>query len=280
MVSRTYQDIHVYETFAAQEYGSYLKLLVSTMVDNCPNLSVRSVTTDTTSKYDVTLKWSATDTILLRIYNNSDNVYTQWVYASSGKAFKNSSASYVCYLNTLQVDGVTQYVADAYVTISQIGDFLNTVAVYTTADKGYFCINFNWAYSTEMSKKVFFVECSVGTSSNKPSYSHLTMPTSAVLYGDNTLYSSNISGSIQDVGYFPNTSNYYLRPLYNYGYLNVVNLSLGNLIWGGLYDLYMLCAKGGSAVSTNVDGYYTVNDETYMGCSTVLYIPEPSIYLK
>lgn len=280
MVTRTYQDIHVYKVMSSAAYGTYLKLLVSAMVDNCPDLSVYSVTTDTEYTYDVTLEWSAINTVLLRIYNSSDTVYAAWVYASSGNTVRGSSSSYICSFTNLSVDGATQYVADAHVTVSQIGDFLNTVAVYTAHQNGYFYINFNWAYSTALNKNVFFVDCVVGKNSAKPSYSHISLPNRAVLAGDNTLYSTNISGVISDVGYFPNNSNYYLRPIANYGYLNTVNLSLGNLIWGGMYDLYVLYAKSGEAVPITVDGYYTVNDETYRGCGTALYIPEPSIYLK
>lgn len=280
MVTRTYQDIHVQEMLTSAEHGTYLKLLVSALVDNCPDLSVHSVATDTISTYDVTLKWAATDTVLLRIYNSSDTVYVIWVYASSGNAVRHASSSYVCSFSTLQVDGATQYVIDAYVTISQIGNFLSTVAVYTAHQSGYFYINFNWAYSTALGKNVFFLDCGVGRSYSKPTYSAIGMSNYTILDSDNTLYSSEISGYTSDVGYFPNTSSYYLRPVYNYGLLKTVNLSLGNLIWGGLYDLYVLHSKGGGSVPVTVDGYYTVNDEIYRGCGTILYIPEQSIYLK
>ena len=267
--------------FTGTHYGSYLKLLVTAIVDNCPNLSVYSVASDTTSKYDVTLKWSASDTVLLKIYNSSETMYVQWVYASSGTIVKGTSSSSTITFGSLAIDGVTQYVADAYVTVSQIGDFLNTVAIYGNNQSSYLYINFNWARSTALNKKVFFLDVNTGRGYTKPTYSQVTLPTSyTILEGDNTMYSSEISGAISDVGYFPNNSNYYLRPTFTYGLLRTVNLSLGNLLWGGLYDLYILYSKSGSYVPTIVDGYYVVNGDTYRGCSTALYIPEPSIYLK
>lgn len=64
----------VYVNNLGVEYGTGLKNLIDTVVDNIPGLSIQTVTTSTTSKYNATLNYKG---LLFSIRNSAEQIYTK-----------------------------------------------------------------------------------------------------------------------------------------------------------------------------------------------------------
>lgn len=67
--------------------GTVVKEVVTKILEVCPELSIHTVVSDTTSTYSVYLQWGTEVDCGIHIYNSSSNVYFKGVGSLSGTAF-------------------------------------------------------------------------------------------------------------------------------------------------------------------------------------------------
>ena len=289
MVNRTYTYIDTEcEVASYNYYGVAMKQMVSALLSMCTELTVYSVVTNTNSVYNVVLTCMNSE-FKIFFKNSSDTMY--WgIVDSAGTQHTISSQGVMLEMVSDSSTGTTKYRAKFRIQRASIGNFMYNLRISNMAyNPGYYCLDvmYLWAKSAELNANVYFYN-GEGVTGTGAGYSFTSSPlnlSSVHVYQPSvrdgyftgaSLHSPGLPGYVasQSLGV-----PYNLTPEYLYGSHSGSNkVWFGHLLWGGLYDLYLLRNSSGSAVSVQPDMQYVIDNLTYWGCFRHMYIPEPAIF--
>lgn len=287
MVSRTYQAVNFTygPVSSSSSYGAVCKLIVTQLIALCSELSINTVISDTTSIYSVILNCMNSE---FRIFiRNSGTVLFLGYINSAGTEVYFSSRSNMCSMSSDTSTGTIMYRADFCIQHSNIGGFFNWFRIGQVTLGYSIGASYAWGKSVELQSNIytFGVETySLQACTNTP-YQVKNPIDAQRVYNLETLDGSY--GPIEEVSPAgPGAvacqytgASYYLTPYAMYAYYSgSPKIYFGHILWGGLYDLYILRNSSGNTVSVQADTQYAINGEVYMGCFAYMIIPEPAIF--
>lgn len=313
--SFTERTISVSSTNISTVYVDGIKAIINHIVTNVPGWSLASVITNNTSQYAVYLTYY--DRFWLFLRNNGDILQYSYGSISVGSGVPStvpSNNSEVRYTFTPRstldsITGVTTYILEFRVVLGMLGSFLGCITfnnLSCSSYSSYFSIGFGWCTSKQYGFNIYMIKIGSNyySGANKYKLYQVILPmwissnTPTLAYG--VTCSASASAPFPDgvtskgLIYFAGTysvpilntaadPNYtgILLPICSYGYYNDSdNTSYrfwGNLLWGGLYDLYILSNQG-ALVYANPNEFVIVNGTAYQSIFGGLLDAMPSVY--
>lgn len=288
MVDRTYHTVDfTYDngTSGSNYHGPMCKQIVANLVALCPELSLSSVLVDTTSIYSCILSCMNSE-FRIFIRNDGTGLYLG-VVNSTGTELSTTQRIGVLGLRSDNSSGTTKYYARFRIYHSSIGGFYNRFRIANIMDNNSVDFVYGWAYSKQTAQNFYMFW---HTYYNGDKYANTPFN-----FGDLLTESARVYTAASDsaMPYLEaSTPNLYAKyaaqytgashvliPIAVTGYISEPKIWLGPILWGGLYDLFMLITSADSEVGISADSSYAINGGLYQGCFTRMIIPEPSIYL-